>query len=256
MNSAKIKNYFDFLWAMTEKEIKARYKHTVFGFLWVILNPILQMLVIGFIFSFFVKIPVNNYYLFLFTGLLPWQFFSLSLTKATSSFVFERSLLQKSYFPREAIPFSIILSNFFHFIVSLLLLILFLLVSQNLLVTRIVYLIPASLLLLLFTTSFSLLTSTLQVKYRDINFFVQSLLTLWFYATPIIYNLDLIPQKLRLLYYLNPLSYIFELFHASAIQQLLPRADLLLFNLLIITIITIIAVVLYKKEHKYFVDWL
>src|SRR3989337_4058776 len=99
------RNYFDFLWEMTEKEIKARYKRAIFGFLWVILNPVLQMIIIGVIFSYFIKIP--NYFLFLFTGLLPWQFFSLSLTKATPSIVYERSLLQKARFPIEAIPISI-----------------------------------------------------------------------------------------------------------------------------------------------------
>src|SRR3989344_7145799 len=102
-----LRYYFDFLLAMTEKEIKARYKRAVFGFLWVILNPLLQMIIIGAIFSFFIKIP--NYFLFLFSGLLPWQFFSLSLSKATQSIVNERELLQKAKFPIEAIPISIVL---------------------------------------------------------------------------------------------------------------------------------------------------
>ena len=99
-----LKQYFDFLWAMTEKEIKARYKRAVFGFLWVILNPVLQMFIIGIIFSFFIKIP--NYFLFLFTGLLPWQFFSLSLSKATPSELFFKKLdfqlklfLSRLFFP-------------------------------------------------------------------------------------------------------------------------------------------------------------
>src|SRR5262245_48806610 len=99
--------YLDFLWAMTEKEIKARYKKAVFGFLWVVLNPLFQMVVMGLVLSYFITIP--NYFLFLFTGLLPWNFFSLSLAKATPAFVNERNLLLKAKFPREAIPFSIIL---------------------------------------------------------------------------------------------------------------------------------------------------
>jgi len=131
MAGSRLTNYLHFIWAMTEKEIKARYKHTVFGFLWVILNPVFQMFVIGFVFSFFVYIPVANYYLFLFSGLLPWQFFSLTLSKATPSFVYERSLLQKANFPREAIPLSIVLSNFVHFVVSLVLLIVFLGLSKS-----------------------------------------------------------------------------------------------------------------------------
>src|SRR3990172_12605877 len=105
----RLKYYSDFLWVMTEKEIKARYKRAVFGFLWVILNPVLQMLIIGAIFSFFIKIP--DYFLFLFTGLFAWNFFFLCVSKTTSSIVNERALLQKAKFPTEAIPISIILSN-------------------------------------------------------------------------------------------------------------------------------------------------
>lgn len=256
MSKESLKHYFDFLWAMTEKEIKARYKHTVFGFLWVVLNPVLQMIVIGFIFSFFITLPVKNYYLFLFSGLLPWQFFSLSLTKTTPSFVYERNLLQKSNFPRNAVPLSIILSNFFHFAVSIILLLALLLFTNNLLFPQILYFIPASVILLIFTMGISLLASTLQVKYRDINFFIQSILIVWFYATPIIYNLSLIPKNFRVIHYLNPLSYIFELFHVSIFRQPLPPLNLLISNLSIVFLITAFGVYFYKKEHKFFVDWL
>jgi len=241
---------------MTEKEIKARYKHTVFGFLWVILNPVFQMFVIGFVFSFFVYIPVANYYLFLFSGLLPWQFFSLTLSKATPSFVYERSLLQKANFPREAIPLSIVLSNFVHFVVSLVLLIVFLGLSKSIVFPQALYLLPASILLLLFTASVSLLTATLQVKYRDINFFVQSLLILWFYATPIVYNLALIPSRFVILYYFNPLSYIFELFHVSVLSTSLPDIRLFLVNIFSMGLIILFSYLLYKREHRTFVDWL
>ena len=94
--SIKQRQWLDFLLAMAEKEIKARYKHAVLGFLWIVLNPLLQMLVIGFIFQFFVPVKVENYFLFLFSGLLPWNFFSMSLSKATPSIVYERSLIQKA----------------------------------------------------------------------------------------------------------------------------------------------------------------
>lgn len=252
----RLKHYFDFLWAMTEKEVKARYKHTIFGFLWVVLNPVFQMVVIGFIFSLFIRLPVDNYFLFLFTGLLPWQFFFLSLSKATPSFVFERSLLQKSKFPREVIPLSIIFSNFLHFVVSLIILVAFLFITQNIFFPQILYLVPASLLLLLFTVAVSLLTATLQVRYRDINFFVSSLLALWFYATPIVYNLTLIPANLQVVYFFNPLSYIFELYHLSTIPQPLPSSSLLIANLLIIGIVSVVSWLIYKKEHNFFVDLL
>ncbi len=249
-----LKYYFDFLWTMTEKEIKARYKRAVFGFLWVILNPLLQMIIIGAIFSFFIKIP--NYFLFLFPGLLLWQFFSLSLSKTTPSIVYERALLQKAKFPIEAIPISIILANFFNMIVSLILLFIILIFLQKIIFPRVLLLVPSLIWLLAFTIGLSLLTASLNVKYRDINFFVQTLLILWFYATPILYNLSLIPSRLHLLFGLNPLTSIFGLMQVSLLNQGTLNYQLIITNLIISAIVVLAGVFVFRKEHKYFVDWL
>ena len=249
-----LKHYLDFLWAMTEKEIKARYKHAVLGFSWAILSPLLHMLIIGFIFSLFIKIP--NYYLFLLSGLLPWRFFSTSLSNTTTSFVQERSLLQKSKFPKESIPISIILSRFLQLIVSLGLLIFFLSITNKLVFPQILLLIPGLIWLLTFTVGLSLFTATLQVRYRDVNFLVQSLLLLWFYATPVLYGLALIPSRLRPIFALNPLTSIFGLFHLSILNQGIINSQIVIVNIFLTIVIVLLGVITYKKQHKYFVDWL
>lgn len=247
-----IKNYLDLLWAMTEKEIKVRYKKAVFGFLWVVLNPLLQMLIIGFVFSFFVDIP--NYFIFLFTGLLPWQFLYLSIAKTTPSFINERSLLQKAKFPKEIIPISIILANFINLMISLGLLIIVLLIIKLFTLSQIFLLIPAITWLSILVLGISLLTASLNVKYRDVNFFVQSLLMLWFYATPILYNISSIQESSRYLFALNPLTSIFELFHIALINQGVITLELLTSNLLLSVLIVFVGILTFKREEKYFVD--
>lgn len=249
----KVKRYFDFLFAMTEKEIKARYKKAVFGFLWIFINPLLQMVIIGFIFSFFLKIP--NYFLFLFTGLLLWQFFSLSLQKATPSFVHERNLLKKAKFPMEAIPISIVLANYINLSIALFILViyvfLFMAVQINffLIITVLIW-------LLITTISICLLTATLNVKYRDVNFFVQSGTILWFYATPILYHLRLVPNTFLAFYWLNPLTSIVELTHkAFSLPHLLTK-ELIVANIVITIIIIFISVKTFMKKGPYLVDWL
>ncbi len=254
MANKSLKNYFDFLWEMTEREIKARYKRAVFGFLWVILNPLLQMLIIGFIFSFFIKIP--NYYLFLFAGLLPWQFFSLSVSKATPSVVHERALLQKAKFPIEAIPVSIILANFFNLLISLILLVLFLLILNLVFWPGILLIFLAFLWLLVFTIGLSLLTSALNVRFRDINFFTQTILILWFYATPVIFNLGLLTEGYRKLFILNPLTSVFELIHYSLLKKGSFNLVLLLSNILISLLIVFAGIVIFNRKKRFFVDWL
>ncbi len=256
----RLKNYIDFLLAMTEKEIKARYKNALLGFLWIFLNPLLQMLIIGFIFQNFIRIGINNYFIFLFPGLLCWNFFSYSLTKTSPSIVYERSLIQKANFPREAIPLSIVFSNFFHFLVSTLFFIIFLLFSGNLIVSNpiisVFYFLLSAVWLLIFTSGLSLLTSALDVKYRDVNFFIQALIILWFYATPVLYSLQSLPTDYLWIFRFNPLAYTFEVFRYSLLGSSPVSNNLLFYNLLISMIIVTFGVWIFKKESKNFSDWL
>jgi ABC-type polysaccharide/polyol phosphate export permease len=252
----KLKYYFDFLWVMTEKELKARYKNTVFGFLWSFINPLLQMLVIGFVFRFFIKEPINNYFWYLLVGLLVWNFFSLSLTKATPSILSERSLIKKAAFPREVIPLSIIFSNFINMLISFAIALVPVIYVGSYSVLGIPGLIIGLLLLLFFTVGFSFLTSAYNVRYRDINFFVQALLIIWFYATPIVYSVSFIPHRLIWLWRLNPLVVIVQLFQNALVSAPAPGIGMFLENTLITVAVFVLGIYVFKSESKNFDDWL
>lgn len=252
------KYFIDLLLALTEKEIKARYKNAVLGFLWIFINPLIQMIVMGFVFSLIFKFNIKNYYLFLFTGLLPWNFFSLSLNKAAPRIVFDRSLIQKSNFPKEVIPLSMVLSHFFHFAISWLMLIMFLLLTkqwQFFTLEAIDNQLLAIGLLLIFTSGISLLTSSLNVFYRDINFVVQAGTMIWFYLTPIVYPLNIIPQKYLWIFYLNPLSGIFSLLQKPFSNQSFPTS-ILIGQIVIILVFTILGIIVFRKLSRYFADWI
>ena len=260
------RHYFDFLVAMTEKEIKARYKLAVLGFLWVVLNPLLQMLVIGFIFQFFVPVKVDNYFLFLFAGLLPWNFFAMTVQKTTPAIVFERSLIQKAKFPRESIILSIVLSNLFHLLIALSLLLIALIADKllfeqyNLIqlfgyILRLLWTVPLLLWLTILTSGFSLLTSALNVKYRDVNFIIQAIMPLWFYATPIVYTLSLLPAKLRVLYYLNPMAGLIEIFQYVLLNLEISSVWLAVTSLIVSIGIFVGGWIVFQKESKFFDDW-
>lgn len=252
------KHFFDLLLALTEKEIKARYKHAVLGFLWIFINPLVQMLVIGFVFSLIFHFGIKNYYLFLFTGLLPWNFFSLALVKATPRIFWDRNLIQKAKFPREVIPLSMVLSHFFHFVASWLMLILFLLATRQFQFFEPIVIasqILAIILLLLFTSGLSLITSALNVFYRDIAFVTQAVVMLWFYLTPIIYPLTVIPQKYWPIFYLNPMLTIFNLLQKPIAPIFLPT-NVVISHFLIILLTLAVGSILFRKKSKYFADWL
>ena len=258
------KQYFLKSWEltleMTRNEIKARYKNAFFGFLWVFLNPLIQMAVIGFIFQNFIKTQIPNYFLFLFIGLLVWNFFSYSLTKTTPSIVYARDLIHKANFPREAIPLSIVFSNFFNFLIAFFLFLIFLLISQKFFLfnnlAAFPCLISAFLWIILLTSGLSLLCSALNVKYRDINFFIQALVIVWFYTTPLIYSLNILPQGYMKIFTLNPIVYPLEMLRFSLLGTNFPSIDIFYGNFLITLILIISGILIFKKEDKTFVDWL
>jgi len=262
----KQKQYIDFLLAMAEKEIKTRYKFALLGFLWVLLNPLLQMLIMGLIFQFFVPVKVDNYFLFLFVGLLPWNFFSMTVMKNTPTIVNERHLIQKAKFPRETIILSIVLSNLFHFLIALGLLLAALVVDKiyqgysfiELLnyTLRISLIFPVSVWLTCLISGFSLLFSALNVRFRDTNFVVQAIMPLWFYGTPIVYTLNLLPIKLQALLILNPLAGIVQLFQYILLNQPTMPVINLLINLSIGATITYFGWKVFQKESPLFDDWI
>lgn len=251
-------HFLELLLALTKKEVKARYKHAVLGFLWIFINPLVQMIVLGFVFSLIFKFGIKNYYLFLFSGLLPWNFFSLSINKATPRIVWDRNLIQKSNFPRETIPLSMVLSHFFHFCISWLMLIVFLVITskwQFFNLSTIICQFSAIFLLLIFTAGLSLITSSLSVFYRDIIFVVQTTIMLWFYATPVIYPLSAVPKIYQWVFYFNPLLTVFTLLQKSLVETNLPPT---IFSIHIIIILStlIFGWMFFRKKAKYFTDWL
>jgi len=250
--------FFDLLLALTIKEIKTRYRHTILGILWIFINPLLQMIVIGLVFSSIFTFDIKNYHLFLFIGLLSWNFFSVSLNKATPRIVWDRHLIQKSKFPKEVIPLSIILSHFFHFIASLGLLIIFILITkqwQMFNFNNILSQITGFILLFIFVSGISLFTSALNVFYRDIAFVVQSLTLIWFYFTPIIYPLNNIPNNIVPIFYLNPILSIFYLIQKPLINYRLPLI-ITISHIIIIIATAACGTLFFRKKQKCFADWL
>lgn len=241
---------------ITESELRARYKYTALGFMWVVLNPVIQMLVIGFVFKFFMKGSIENYFYYLFIGLLVWNFFSLSLNKTTPSIVWERNLIKKAKFPRSVIPLAIILSNFIHLVIAIAIFSIPVMFLGTLTLVGFLYIVAAFILLIFLTTGLCLLSSALNVQYRDVNFLVQATLIIWFYITPIIYTLSMIPYNYYWLWRFNPMTSVLQLMQHGFLNQPLPGPAMLSINALIILVIFILGIVVFENKSKNFDDWL
>jgi len=214
--------------ALLIRQLKVRYRGSILGFVWTFLNPLLLMAVYALVFRFYMRIAVPDYAVFLLAGLLPWTWFSSSLTEGTNAIVGGSSLVTKSLFPTEILPTVTVLANMVNFLFSLPLLLgvgLFYGIMPDPLAW--LGLVPVLVLQLLFTTGLVLALSALNVHYRDVQHVITNLLLLWFFLTPIVYPATQVPAEVRPLLWGNPLALFTETYHRILLFGAWPHLDVL-----------------------------
>jgi len=204
--------YRELLFFLTWRDIKLRYRQTALGVAWAILQPLLAMIIFSVIFGELAKLPSGGipYPIFTYTALLPWQLFAFALTSSSNSLVGNQNLISKVYFPRLVIPFSSVIAGVLDFGVAFLVL-LGMMIFYNIQISAAIFILPLFLMLTLASAmAVGLWLSALNVQYRDVRYAVPFLTQLWMYATPIAYSSELIPEKWRWLYSLNPMTGVVE----------------------------------------------
>jgi lipopolysaccharide transport system permease protein len=252
----EIWHYRELLYFLAWRDVKVRYKQTVIGVLWIVLQPFLTMVIFSIIFGKLMNVPTNGepYPVFSYAALLPWTFFSGALSRASASLVAEANLLSKVYFPRLILPFAAILSLLIDFAISFMIL-LGLLVFYGIPVGSAILALPLLLVLSFLTAlGFGLWLSALNVKYRDVNYIIPFLIQFWFFLTPVAYPSSLIPEPWRFLYSLNPMTGVIEGFRWALLgQQTIPGAPILL-STLIVLIVFIGGLFYFRRMESQFAD--
>jgi lipopolysaccharide transport system permease protein len=200
--------YRELLYFLIWRDVKVRYKQTALGMSWVVMQPLISMLVYSGIFGVLLQVPTGGvpYPLFVLSGLLPWQYFSSSLTKTANSLVDNASLITKIYFPRMVVPLSAVLSGLVDFGIAAVILGVLMLFYQ-VTVTSSILLLPFFLIMAIITAlGFGLWFSALNVRYRDVKQLVPFIVQIWMYLTPVVYGFNLIPAQYRWLFSLNPMT--------------------------------------------------
>jgi lipopolysaccharide transport system permease protein len=212
-NLANLFRYRGLIQSLVARELKARYRGSALGFVWSFVNPLLLLLIYSFVFTTVMPNTtegVQPYQLFMFCGILPWTWFSSSLSEAANSLIAGGNLIKKVLFPAEVLPLVSVLTNMVHFFLGLPILVAFLVIYHQ-------YPLPANLLWfpvavaiqLLFTSALALILAALAVHFRDIKDILSNLLTLWFFATPIIYPwFQPSVQKFHLFFDINPFTHL------------------------------------------------
>ena len=215
------------LYLLTRRELKLRYQDTALGFLWSLVKPLALGAVLYVALKQFVRIDVEDYHLVLLTGLFPWVWFQTSVFLATPSFAANGALIKKVPFPRFVLPFSTILNNGVHFLLTIPILIILLAVSgRHPSATWLIGIPMLAVVQLALLMGTILLLASIDVFFRDLEHLIEVFLTLLFYVTPILYPLDLVPERWEPALLVNPLTSLIEAWRSLFMDNALPSADL------------------------------
>jgi lipopolysaccharide transport system permease protein len=244
------------LYVFVWRDVKVRYKQTLIGAAWAVLQPILAMLVFTLVFGRIAKVATGNvpYPLFVYCGLLPWQFFSQGLVRAGNSLVDNRYLITKVGLPRMILPLAAILSGLPDFAVSLLTLIglmLYFGITPGLSILAVV---PLLLLAIGIALGFGLFLSALNARYRDVGYTVPFFAQLWFFVTPIAYPASLIPDRWTMLYHLNPMTGVVEGLRWALVGSSTSASSAGIGSMLVVVLLLSAGILYFHRAQQTFAD--
>lgn len=257
------KNYWKDIWSFRElfyilswRDIKVRYKQTVIGLGWSVIRPLLTTIIFTFVFSRVAKLSAPGgvpYSIVVFAGMLPWQFFANALSEASNSLIGNTNLISKVYFPRMIIPASSIITSLVDFVISFFLLLAMMIFYQFQPNVKI-FLLPLFILLALATAlGVGLYVTALNVKYRDFRYIIPFIVQIGMYISPVGFSSNVIPEKWRLMYSLNPIVGIIDGFRWCILDEPLYLPGLGL-SLLITFLFLAVGIGYFRRTEKSFAD--
>lgn len=247
-------NYRELIKTSIKKDIGGKYKHSFLGVLWSFINPLLQIAVYAIIFPLIMKNDIPNYTVFMVCGLIPWNYFATVINRASFTIIENGNIIKKVYFPREILPISLVTSETINFFISTIIIIGFTL-AYGMGLTKYVLLYPLVLLVqYVLLLGISLIVSSVTVYFRDLQHFIGVLLQLFFYATPIVYAVETIPESFRWILKLNPMTYIINGFRDIFYYQQMPDIKMLIIALILGILLCVVGYFIFSKLQKKFAE--
>lgn len=256
LNLGELWLYRELIYFMTWRDLKVRYKQTVLGAAWAILQPFLSMVVFSVFFGRWLGVPSGDvpYPVFSYTALLPWGLFSKAIADAGRSLVTNRAMITKVYFPRLTIPLASVLAGIVDFLIAFVVL-LGMMWYYDIKITANVLTLPFFLLLALIASlGVGLWLSAMNVFYRDIGYIIPFLTQIWFYLSPIVYATSTVPEKLQPIYALNPMVGVIDGFRWALLGQEPAPGPLLIISSAVAVILLVSGVIYFRRVERTFAD--
>lgn len=246
--------YREFLKSNIKKDIRGKYKGSFLGVLWSFINPLLSVLIYAIIFPFIMRVKMENYLIYLISGVVPWTFFVLAINNGMMSIIVNGNIIKKVYFPRIILPISAVTSGVVNFLISCGIIMLFILFSGmgfswNILFLPVIMIVQYTLLV-----GIVLILSSINLYVRDVEHIFGFFINMLFYATPILYAPSLIPEKLSFIFNLNPMKHIIGSYRDIFYYQTLPDFSALGIVFICSLVLVVIGYFIFNKLEKGFAE--
>lgn len=247
--------YREMIVNLVKRDLKSRYKGSILGFLWMLLNPLLQLGIYTIVFSIIMRMDIDKYYLFLFVALVPWIFFSTCLSGGTTVIFGQQDMVKKIYFPREVLPIAFVTSQFVNMLLSFIA-ILAVVFLNNIVIEPIAWLCLPLIMIIEYVLSLgiTLIAAALTVYFRDLEHILGIISMAWMYLTPILYPVDRVPEDFLQLFNLNPMTPITIAYRDILYYGKVPHMNTLLSATILGVVVLVIGRVVFSKLQRGFAE--
>ena len=246
--------YRQLLKSNISKEVRGKYKGSFLGILWSFVNPLLMTLVYAIVFPFLLKSSQPHYTTFIVIAIITWTWFTYTIMSGTNTFLVNAGIIKKVYFPREILPISIVTSGLINYLISCIIIGIFLLFSGIGFSIYILYLPLIVLIQYILQLGIIFITSSIDVYIRDAEYIINFIVQMVFYATPVLYSIDMFPEKFRWILRLNPLATIIESYRNIFYYKTNPDFKMLGITFIVSFIILIVGYAIFEKLKKGFAE--
>ncbi len=241
--------------SLIRRDLRGRYKGSVLGFLWTFINPFLQLLVYTMVFSLIMRAGIKDYYMFLFVALIPWIFFSTSLSGGASCILAQQDMVKKIYFPREVLPIAFVTSQFVNMLLSFLVVFAVLIFAGYPL--RILPLLCLPLIMIveyILALGFAFIVSGITVYLRDMEYVMGIITMAWQFLSPVMYSVDMLPDEILPIFYMNPMTSVIIAYRDILYRGTVPELHTLLSAVIVGIMALVIGWMLFHRLQKHFAE--
>lgn len=247
--------YRQMIYSLVKRDLRGRYKGSVLGFLWTFINPLLQLAVYTVVFSVILRSGIDKFYIFLFVALVPWLFFSTCLSGGSSCIFAQQDMVKKIYFPREVLPISYVVSQFVNMLLTFIIIFVVLIISGiGINIVALLYLPVIFTIEFILALGITMLSSALTVYFRDLEYILGIIGMAWMYLTPIIYPIEQVPEEIKPIFNLNPMTPIITAFRDILYYKEIPQMSTLLHATILGIVILIIGCFAFSKLKRNFAE--